>query len=135
MATLIKEDFVNSTKGYSFGSSGWYIAFTDDTKKLFKRLQREYGKCTGKMYIDTKEGATKAVGYVFQKREAYTDCNETYLKETWVELDTLNEGDTIRNIYGDFVVNDIDEHHNEITVNDYIRLPLQGYNMSWRKVA
>ena len=40
----IKETHVNETKGYRMGDAEWYETFTDDKGKLFKSLQKEYGK-------------------------------------------------------------------------------------------
>ena len=81
---LISETFVNLDKGYQFGDSGKYEPFTDDLGQLYRSLRREYGRCTGRVYIDTKEHGTKAVGWVFVKRMKYEDCNDTYLREVWV---------------------------------------------------
>jgi hypothetical protein len=82
---LIEETMVNATKGWRFGASGLYEPFTDDLSVLYRALRSEHGRCIGKVYIDTAEG-TKAIGWVFQKRARYDDCNETYLQETWVTL-------------------------------------------------
>lgn len=81
----IKEVWINQTKDYSYGDSGYYEPFTDDKRKLFKALSKEYGRCASKVYVDTKEG-TKAVGWVFEKSMKYTDCNKKYIQETWVTL-------------------------------------------------
>jgi len=70
---------------YSLGDSGVYETWTDDTGKLYRSLQHEYGRCIGKMYIDRKDSAI-AIGWVFLKRMQYSDCKETYLQETWVSL-------------------------------------------------
>jgi len=67
---LIQETFTNETDGYNFGESEPYEPYTDDIGKLFKSFQREYGRCTSKMYVDTPEG-TKAIGWVFTKRMQY----------------------------------------------------------------
>lgn len=48
--------------------------------ELYRHALREYGRCTGKVYVDTDDGA-KAVGWVFVKREHYS---EPYLCTTWV---------------------------------------------------
>lgn len=71
--------------------SGIYFDEVTDTgdisvKRLFQLCAKAYGRCVGKMYVDTKDGEPKAVGWVFQKRERYSDCNETYIQETWVEV-------------------------------------------------
>lgn len=83
---LINEIYVNATDHYTLGGSGLYKPFTDKTGELYKALQREYGRCLSKVYIDNPDGKIKAIGWVFVKRAKYEDCNKTYLQETWVEL-------------------------------------------------
>ena len=68
------------------GSSGLFEPYTDNIKLLFTCYMKEYGRCISKVYIDAADGGAKAIGWVFQKRMKYTDCNETYLQETWVTL-------------------------------------------------
>lgn len=34
MPLMIKETYVNQTKGYSFGESGWYEPYTNDKGEL-----------------------------------------------------------------------------------------------------
>jgi hypothetical protein len=72
-------------RSYMIGESDIYEPYTDNIGDLFLSLQREYGRCQSKVYIDTSEGV-KAIGWVFQKRQKYQDCNDTYLSETWVTL-------------------------------------------------
>lgn len=68
------------------GESPLLTAHVDSRGELFADLRREHGRCTSAMYRDKKDGRTVQVGWVFQKREKYTDVNETYLAETWVEV-------------------------------------------------
>ena len=86
---LIKETFMNETRGYQFGDSGWYEAYTDHKGKLFRSLRQEYGRCTSRIYRDVPMGDgtfhTVPVGWHFQKKVQYQDCNETYLRGVWVE--------------------------------------------------
>lgn len=86
----IRETWVNQTKGYIYGDSGWYEPYTDHIDKLFLSLQREYGRCISKIYIDVSvafyPARPKPVGWVFEKKCQYTDCMETYIQETWVEV-------------------------------------------------
>ena len=70
---------------YMLGDSGFYEPYTDNIGDLFLSMQREYGRCTSKVYIDTDDGV-KAIGWTFQKKQKYTDCNKYYLQETWVTL-------------------------------------------------
>lgn len=83
------EEFVNETQGCRFGDSEPQETFTDNVGRLFKFLQKEYGRCQSKVYIDTLSGV-REIGWVFQKRVQYSDCKETYLQSTWI---TLFDGD------------------------------------------
>ena len=82
---LVQETWINQTKGYQCGDSDLYEPYTNDIGELFREYQREYGRCISKMYTDTENGV-KAIGWVFEKRVQYQDCQETYLQHTWVTL-------------------------------------------------
>ena len=87
----IQETWVNQEKEYIIGDSGVYETWAelDQKGKLFKSLQKEYGRCASKMYIDTDDPKNpKVIGWVFEKKEKYTDVNETYIQETWITLHT-----------------------------------------------
>lgn len=81
----IGETFINQDEGYRFGDTDPYETWTDDKGRLFRELQKEYGKCMSKVYIDTDKGA-KAIGWVFQKRMQYEDAKKYYTREVWVTL-------------------------------------------------
>jgi hypothetical protein len=90
---LIRETFINQTKGYRFGDSGWYEAYTDDVGKLFRSMQREYGRCASSVYIDPPDGGNPIrTGWVFEKRMKYEDARgndqerDYYVREVWVQL-------------------------------------------------
>ncbi len=77
------------------GESDVYETFTDDRGELYRAMQKEYGRCISKIYVDEagfkrrkKMPKFKEIGWVFVKREKYGDCNETYLQETWVTVQT-----------------------------------------------
>jgi len=88
----IQETYINQTRGHRFGESGWYKPFTDDKGKLFRSLQREYGKCTSRVYQDTPDGKPDAIGWVFEKRMRYEDARgkhperDFYTREVWVTI-------------------------------------------------
>ncbi len=82
----VSEAFVDLSRKMRFGEAEPYESFTDDPGELFKSYQREFGRCTGKVYIDTKEGKALVIGWVFLKRDKYQDCNKSYLREVWVTL-------------------------------------------------
>jgi hypothetical protein len=83
---LISETYINLDKGYRFGDSDVYETFTSDRGELYRSLVREFGRCTGKVYIDRENQTPQAIGWVFVKRMQYDDCNETYLREVWVTV-------------------------------------------------
>jgi hypothetical protein len=83
----IRETYVNVTKGYRYGETEWYEPYTENIGRLFKSLQKEYGRCISKIYIDGYGGqVVGSCGWVFQKKIQYEDCKEFYVQETWVEV-------------------------------------------------
>ena len=98
---LIGENFLNVTEDYRFGDSELYESFTDDVNRLFKAMQKEYGRCTGKVYIDEGNPTqARAIGWVFEKRMEYEDAHHHwpkekrfYLQQVWVTL--YEKADTI----------------------------------------
>jgi len=95
----IQEEWVNASEGYHLGDSEVYETRFDNIGKLFRSLQREYGRCVSKCYVDTTEGKTLTIGWVFHKRKRYDDCNKTFLLETWV---TLHNGEPVKTITYDY---------------------------------
>ena len=105
----IETSYINRTEGYRFGDE---VIDVDDTifdpesptliGDIFRYSQKEYGRCTGKVHIDTRapgdpEGVysrSRHVGWVFESRQAYEDTGEPYLREVWVIL--LARDETIR---------------------------------------
>ena len=86
---LILEEYVqerNDGMRYHAGESGMYEPYTENKGELFRAMQREHGRCTGHVYIDGEGMEPVKVGWVFQKRVKFSDCNETFLQETWVTL-------------------------------------------------
>lgn len=94
----VQEEFINLDKGYSFGSTEVYEAYTDDRGKLYRSMVKEYGRCTGKVYVDTVYGS-KEIGWVFVKRMQYEDCKDTYLREAWVTVHKFLPSTTVRHHY------------------------------------
>lgn len=81
----ITQDFVNATEHCRTGSAEPYETSYEEPGKLFRAMQKEFGRCMGYVYID-KDGKTHKIGWVFWKRQKYEDCNETFLQETWITL-------------------------------------------------
>lgn len=82
-----QESYVNATEGRLYGEGPVTETFTADRGELYRACQKEYGRCTGKVYIDSDEGP-RAIGWVFQGRARYEDSDETYLREVWVTVHT-----------------------------------------------
>jgi hypothetical protein len=95
---FIKETFVNETKGYQFGGGEWVEAFTDNRGRLFREMQKEYGRCKSSVYIDVADGPPVKIGWYFEKEMEYEDSRvrydfygrevkpEKYLRGVWVEV-------------------------------------------------
>ena len=81
---VISEAHFNKTEDSYCHDSDWYEPFTDDLGKLFKSLQRAYGRCISKVYQDNIDGTSWAKGWAFEKKHKYVDCNKYYIAETWV---------------------------------------------------
>ena len=84
---LVQETYINATEGHTISKGEPFEPFTDDTGKLFRVMQREYGRCISSVYVDSEEGPPMRVGWVFLGRDAYQDEPEaTYLREVWITL-------------------------------------------------
>lgn len=65
-----------------------------DFGRLFREMRAAYGRCESKVCYDrkaeppsgTKSWKSVHIGWVFRKREQYTDCNKNFLKETRITL-------------------------------------------------
>ena len=94
----IKEVWTNEDQEVRVGDSGPYETFTDDVGELFQSLQKEYGKCVSKLYMEPEI----QIGWVFEKRQKYTDCDETYLQSTWVSVYDKEPETTVKHFYHNF---------------------------------
>jgi hypothetical protein len=81
----VSETYINADKGYRYGEAEPYETFTDNPGELYRSLRKEYGRCTGNIFVD-KEAGPQKVGWVFVKRVCYDDCKDTYLREVWVTV-------------------------------------------------
>jgi hypothetical protein len=91
MTLIIGLTMVNKTGSCIFGEVEPYEVWTDDIGELFKSLQKEHGRCTGKSYVDLPNGGHRQIGWVFEKRVRYQDGSDTYLQEAWVNVYTSYE--------------------------------------------
>lgn len=89
----VRETFLNADEGYLLGEPVVTSdIFSGEPGDIFRAAQAEYGGCVSRIYVDTSEGV-RSLGWVFQRREKFSDCDETYTREVWVEL--LERPDTI----------------------------------------
>ncbi len=95
---LVQEEFTNETEGYRFEGGPPYEPYTDNIADLFLSYQREFGRCISKIYMDPD---AQAIGWVFEKKMKYSDCNEYYLQHTWVTLHNTAPVKTIEYNYKD----------------------------------
>ena len=84
---VMKEQWVNATESCMLGETEWYEAYTDDEGELFRSMQKDAGRCTGKVYVDLPRQEAWPIGWVFLKRTEYSDVRgQYYLRETWVSM-------------------------------------------------
>lgn len=91
----IKETAVNKTEGHIIGESSLPVedSTISNLKELYEYGLQEHGRCTSKVYVDGPffKSKPRHIGYTFEKRVKYTDCNETYLQETWLTIEHYTE--------------------------------------------
>lgn len=95
LTTILQETALNASEGHMIGKSEMPIedsVFADDISAgaLYGFGVREYGRCRGKVWIDSDDGPVH-VGYVFESRRQYEDAPETYLHETWLSVAKVEE--------------------------------------------
>jgi hypothetical protein len=115
MGLIMRESFVNLTKGHRFGESDWYEPWTSDIGRLYKELTKEYGRCQSKVYLDmgaapapydlALPNRTVQTGWVFIKRCEYDDAHRiarredrSYMREVWVSLAWRNENNEVQTV-------------------------------------
>jgi hypothetical protein len=84
----------NETNGHQFSEfaediEDWLL--DDDGRprfgEIYRLAQREYGRCTSSVYVDTPHGLRR-VGWFFVSRQHYEDTGEPYLRGAWVTIIT-----------------------------------------------
>jgi hypothetical protein len=89
---LMQIVLVNQTKGHIFYEGEYEEPPTENPGRLFHLMRREYGRCTSKVYVDTRDREAIPVGWHFEKIEHYTDTKQPYRQGAWVTLHTWPEG-------------------------------------------
>ena len=99
MGILISHTQIDATRHISSGESEVYESCCATPAEVYRHCLKNYGRCTGKVYIDKKDGKSVHVGWVFVSRQKYDDCNDTYLAETWVTMHKAKPTHTITHHY------------------------------------
>lgn len=86
MNLYAQETFVNATENHQIGTSDVYETFATTPGELYRFCLKEYGRCTGKVYVDSPSGPPLHVGWIFEGRDKYEDTRETYLRHVWVTI-------------------------------------------------
>ncbi len=60
----------------------WDAANT--TADVYKAALKEFGRCVSKIYRDNEDKTARHIGWVFEKRVKFSDCNEYYIQEVWL---------------------------------------------------
>ena len=105
----IQEEIVNETEGHQVYNSGVYeTAYSEDKiKRLFIALQKEFGKCVSKVYIDKVDdehilnGESEPIGWYFTKTAYYEDTKEPYQQGAWITLHSALPTKTVEYHYLD----------------------------------
>ena len=82
---LIEEQHTNETENHFLCEP-----ITEETElstgEVFRGYLSNGWRCQSSVYVDTKDGKTKRIGWYFVKRERYEDTGEAYLRGCWVTL-------------------------------------------------
>ncbi|MGI9449804.1 MAG: hypothetical protein ACR2QH_04040 [Geminicoccaceae bacterium] len=97
MTLHIREIFINEDRGVQFGDSGWYPSALDDAGDLFRQLRVDYGAARN-LYRDVGGGEPIKVGWVFHRRDRYTDTDERYQRSVWVEVSATEPKPVLTNV-------------------------------------
>ena len=89
----VSEDYINATEGHRIGESTCDDPYMSTTGEVYRFGVKEYGRCTGKVWVDCSSHARHHVGWVFQGRDTYEDSDETYLREVWIGLYETIDGE------------------------------------------
>ena len=76
---------IDDTRHLCLDKDTWH-EYDGKKQKLFTEMQREYGRCISKMFVDRKNLPPLVIGWVFEKFTKYEDSSEKFIKHTWVEV-------------------------------------------------
>jgi hypothetical protein len=94
----VRETLLDRTGNYIFSDGDWWQTGDNTLGTIFKAFQREYGRCTGKMYIDRPKrfdgpSTPLQIGWIFESKQRFEDARsyrpeDYYIREAWVEVST-----------------------------------------------
>jgi len=86
---LCHEERNGQEKVSSLGTDEAYETMYTDVKRLFRSLQREFGRCVDTLFTDGLDDEVKKIGWVFAKRCPYhDDPKRSYVHEVLVTVMT-----------------------------------------------
>jgi hypothetical protein len=97
LVTLTDEDQGHRFAEWDEDVPDWLMN-DDDTPNMgaiYRASQQDYGRCTGSVYIDRKEGPPKRIGWFFVSRDRTGDTHEPYLRGAWITV--VEETPAVRN--------------------------------------
>lgn len=89
---LVNEDTNTQFSEWTEPLSSTYMGEDATKGEIFLALQKEYGRCTSKIYFEYTSRADRECGWYFVKRDRLSDTGESYLRGAWVMLLTQPEG-------------------------------------------
>jgi hypothetical protein len=102
----IQESMTNEDEGYRIHDTDVYETHHNNIKDLFKSLQKEYGRCMGKIFVDRYDGllgdTAVQVGWIFEKKVKYDDTDAYFTQATWVAVHTKEPEHITKNHYYKF---------------------------------
>lgn len=81
---IISETHFDRTQRVCCGEIEAYETSYSKCGELFASLQKEYGKCISIIYRYTKSGNARKIGWVFEKKVKYSDCDDYFVQEVWI---------------------------------------------------
>ena len=77
-----QEAWIDVDRNLRCGDTEVYETRYEKPGDLFRSCQREYGRCTSKVYV----GDGHPIGWVFEKKKQYDDSKDTFILQTWVSV-------------------------------------------------
>jgi hypothetical protein len=84
---IISVLYTNASENHCIGEEEAHETRFTTISELYKFCIHEFGACKSKIFVDTKDpNKSKHVGWYFERKEKYEDCNDKYLRGVWVTV-------------------------------------------------